>query len=76
VPFVGQTAELLSLKKELVLKLKDPSKNNVMENSKLKLTGRKFGNKKTRDSFLGAFGELRKSTSGFIMPVRPSVSPH
>ena len=76
VPFVGQIAELLSQKKELVLKLKDLSKNNVMEKSKLKHTGRKFDNKMTRDSFLGAFGELRKTTSGFNVPVCPSVSPH
>ena len=51
MPFVGQTAELLSLNEELVFKLKDLSKNNIMENSKLKLTGREFGNEKTRDSF-------------------------
>ena len=50
MPFVGQIAEFLSLKKELVLKLKDLSKNNVMENSKLKHTVRNFGKKKTRDS--------------------------
>ena len=50
MPFVGQTAELLSLNEELVFKLKDLSKNNIMENSKLKHTVRNFGKKETRDS--------------------------
>jgi hypothetical protein len=76
VPPVRQTAETLSLKEELVLKLKYLSKNSFIGNSKLKITTRMISDEKTHDTFLGGFGELWNQTSDFIMFVCPSVSPH